>query len=923
MTDYSFIANAHPSYIDSLYEQYLENPDAVEESWRLFFKGFDYGASSNGNGVAAGHGASEAAALTSEAQLDELRVFAMIIAYRNRGHLKSTTNPIKKRKDRKPFLDLLNFNLTEANLDKIYQAGNEVGLENATLRQIIAKLEKIYCGNIGFEFFHIQDRDKRYWLRDRIEAQTPENQFGLTLDEKKRILQKLNGSTIFEQFLGKKFVGQKRFSLEGGETTIAALDAIITFAADDRVEEVVIGMAHRGRLNVLANILGKTYEQIFTEFEGAMPENLSFGDGDVKYHLGFSSMMQTPHGKQVYLKLVPNPSHLEAVNPVVEGFSRAKADVLYNSDYDRILPILIHGDAALAGQGIVFEVTQMSQLEGYYTGGTMHFVINNQIGFTTDWEDARSSTYSTSVASIVQAPVFHVNGDDPEAVVYACKLAMEYRQHFNNDVFIDMVCYRKHGHNEGDDPKFTQPLMYDIINNHPDPREIYSQRLIERGDVHKELAEQMEQEFWNELQARLDNAKQHKLPYEYQESEQAWRALKKITTAEDYEISPETGIEEAAIKKLLKHLHIFPKHFHPVGKIKRILKSSQKLVNEGKLDWALGELLAYGSILLDGNDVRLSGQDVRRGTFSHRHAVLYDEVNEQEHNRLDGMKDGQGKFRIFNSLLSEYGVLGFEYGYTLARPDALVLWEAQFGDFFNGAQVIIDQFIMSAERKWQRMSGLCLLLPHGYEGQGPEHSSGRVERFLQGSANYNVTVANVTTPANLFHLLRRQMARPFRKPLILMTPKSGLRHPEVISEIKDFAPGTHFQEVLDDPSAIPIAIGSKVKTLLLCTGKVYFDLLDKKRNDKREDVAIVRLEQLYPLPENQLAAIFKKYKNAKVRWVQEEPANMGAWTHLLFHYCNKQPMELVSREANANPATGYKKKHDQQQAELIEQAFEK
>ncbi len=914
MTDYSFIANAHPNYIDSLYEQYSHNPEAVEESWRVFFKGFDYGHYSNGNGAANGSPASP-----GQVDLDELRVLALIIAYRNRGHLKSTTNPIKKRKDRQPFLDLADYNLTEASLDRVYAAGKEINLENATLRQIIAKLEKIYCGNIGFEFHYIQDRNKRRWLRQRIEAHTPENQFGLTLDEKKRILHKLNGSTIFEQFLGKKFIGQKRFSLEGGETTIAALDAIITFAADDRVEEVVIGMAHRGRLNVLANIMGKTYEQIFTEFEGEMPKGLSFGDGDVKYHLGFSSMVQTPHGKQVYLKLVPNPSHLEAVNPVVEGFARAKADVLYNSDYDRILPILIHGDAALAGQGIVYEVTQMSQLEGYYTGGTMHFVINNQIGFTTDWEDARSSTYCTSVANVVQAPVFHVNGDDPEAVIFACKLAMEYRQHFNNDVFVDMVCYRKHGHNEGDDPKFTQPLMYDIINKHPDPREIYSKRLVERGDVEKELAEQMEKEFWDELQARLDNAKQNKLPYNYQDSEKAWRVLKKNTKPEDYEVSPETGIDEKLVKKILKHLHTLPKDFHPVGKIKRILKSSEELVTKGKLDWALGELTAYGSILLDGYDVRLSGQDIQRGTFSHRHAVLNDEENEKAMIRLDGIEEKQGKFRIFNSLLSEYGVLGFEYGYSLARPDALVIWEAQFGDFYNGAQVIVDQFIMSAERKWQRMSGLCMFLPHGFEGQGPEHSSARVERFLQLCAFYNVTVANVTTPANLFHLLRRQMVRPFRKPLILLTPKSGLRHPEVISEIKDFTTGTSFQEVIDDTTAS----AAKVKTLLLCTGKVYYDLLDKKRTDQRDDVAIVRLEQLYPLPFTQLDAIFKKYKKAKVRWVQEEPANMGAWTHLLFYFCGKQPMELVSRETNCNPATGYKKLHDKQQVTLMEAAFAK
>ncbi len=914
MTDYSFIANAHPSYIDSLYEQYQDNPDGLDESWRLFFRGFDYGFGNTKNRGGAANGASIA---PGQVDFDELRVLALIIAYRNRGHLKSTTNPLKKRKDRQPFLDLKDFGLTKNSLSKNFKAGKEIGLENATLQQIIDRLEAVYCGNIGFEFYHIQDRNKRLWLRSRIEEHTPEKQFDLTLDEKKRILEKLNGATIFEQFLGKKYVGQKRFSLEGGETTIAALDAIITDAANDRVEEVVIGMAHRGRLNVLANIMGKTYEQIFSEFEGGMPEDQTFGDGDVKYHLGFSSLVKTPDGKEIYLKLTPNPSHLEAVNPVVEGFSRAKADVLYESDYDRILPVLIHGDAAVAGQGVVYEVIQMSQLEGYYTGGTIHFVINNQIGFTTDWQDARSSTYSTSVASVVQAPVIHVNGDDPEAVVFACKLAFEYRQHFNNDVFIDMVCYRKHGHNEGDDPKFTQPHLYEIINNHSDPRAIYSELLAERGDLEKAISEKMEKGFWNDLQARLEDVKQHKLPYVYQESEEAWRQLKKVTTAEDYEISPETGVGEDTVRAVLEHLHTLPKDFKPVSKIRRILKHSQKLVDAGKLDWALGELTAYATILLDGNDVRLSGQDVRRGTFSHRHAVLEDKETDLEYNRLNTIQEKQGKFRIFNSLLSEYGVLGFEYGYSLARPDALVIWEAQFGDFFNGAQVMVDQFISAAESKWRRMSGLCMFLPHGHEGQGPEHSSARLERFLQLCANYNMTVANVTTPANLFHLLRRQIVRPFRKPLILMTPKSGLRHPEVVSEIKDFTTGTRFQEVMDDP----IASKAKVKTLLLCSGKIYFDLLAKQRNDKRNDVAIVRVEQLYPLPEKQLAAIFKKYSKAQVRWVQEESANNGAWTYILFHFCDKHPMELVSRPASASPATGYKKKHDEQQVEIVERAF--
>ncbi len=916
MTDYSFIANAHPSYIDSMYEQFQENPDALDESWKLFFRGFDYGFKENGNGAVTSNGS---AIIPSHIDADELRVLALVIAYRNRGHLKSTTNPIKARKNRHPFLELKDFNLTEDSLSKTFFAGKEIGLENATLQHIIDRLEEVYCGNIGFEFHHIQDRNKRRWLRNRIEEHTPDKQFNLTLEEKKRILEKLNGSTIFEQFLGKKYVGQKRFSLEGGETTIAALDAIITAAGNDKVEEVVIGMAHRGRLNVLANIMGKTYEQIFSEFEGEMPEDQSFGDGDVKYHLGFSSLVKTPAGKEVYLKLVPNPSHLEAVDPVVEGFSRAKADVLYESDYDRILPILIHGDAAVAGQGLVYEIVQMSQLEGYYTGGTIHFVINNQIGFTTDWQDARSSTYCTSVASVVQAPVLHVNGDDPEAVVFAAKLAFEYRQLFNNDVFIDMVCYRKHGHNEGDDPKFTQPLLYSLIDNHNDPRMVYSERLAERGDLENAISEKMEKEFWNDLQERLENVKQHKLPYVYQESEEAWRKLKKTTEPEDFEVSPVTGVDEQTIHAILKHLHTLPQDFHPVSKIKRILKSSQKLVDAGKLDWALGELTAYGTLLLDGNDIRLSGQDVRRGTFSHRHAVLEDEKTDLEYNRLNTMQDQQGRFRIFNSLLSEYGVLGFEYGYSLARPDALVIWEAQFGDFFNGAQVMVDQFIAAAESKWRRMSGLCMYLPHGYEGQGPEHSSARVERFLQLCANYNMTVANVTTPANLFHLLRRQLVRPFRKPLVLITPKSGLRHPEVISEIKDFAAGTKFQEVIDDASANK----AKVKILLLCTGKVYFDLLEKQRNDKREDVAIVRLEQLYPLAEKQLEAIFKKYSKAQVKWVQEEPANNGAWMHILFHLGEKYPMKLVSRPASASPATGYKKKHDKQQEDIVERAFEK
>ena len=922
MKDFSFVFNAHPAYIESMYERFRENPESVEEGWQLFFRGFDFGAYRNGSASQETHTDILAEHNLSGEQLSaELRVLALIMGYRNRGHLMSTTNPIRHRRDRKPHLKLEDFNLSEEDLNTSFFAGKEIGLEGATLRQILTKLEKIYCGNIGFEFHQIPDRVRRRWLRTRIEAADSDASYGLSHEKKRRILEKLNGAVVFEKFLHTKYIGQKRFSLEGGETTIPALDAMIRLATEDKVEEVVIGMAHRGRLNVLANIMGKTYEQIFNEFEGTAVPDLSFGDGDVKYHLGFSSQMEGPNGKIVHLKLVPNPSHLEAVNPVVEGFSRAKADVLYNSDWDRILPVLIHGDAAMAGQGVVFETVQLSQLKGYYTGGTLHFVINNQIGFTTDFDDARSSIYSTGAANMIQAPVFHVNGDDPEAVVFAVELAVAYRQEFNSDVFIDMVCYRRHGHNEGDDPKFTQPEMYRIINQHDDPRKIYSQKLVQRQDVDKKLGQEMEKKFWNELQARLENVKQHPLPYQYQESEQAWRTLKKKTTPEDYDYSPATGVARPVLEKILQHLLTIPKEFTPLDKVNRLLRGTKKMIEENKLDWALGELLAYGTTLVEGNDVRLSGQDVKRGTFSHRHAIFRDASTDAEYNRLNNIQDGQAKFRIYNSPLSEFAVLGFEYGYSLATPNTLVLWEAQFGDFHNGAQTIIDQFLSAGESKWQRMSGLVLLLPHGYEGQGPEHSSARLERFLQLCAEYNLTVANCTTPANFFHLLRRQLARPFRKPLIVMTPKSLLRHPEVVSPIEDFETGKGFQEIIDDPEVGPRG-GKKIKRVLLCSGKVYYDLAEKKRKDNRTDVAIVRLEQLYPMPQTQLQKLREKYDQAEYYWVQEEPGNMGGWQYVLSFFCGQFDIKLVSRKTSASPATGFKKVHDQQQENIVERAFE-
>jgi 2-oxoglutarate dehydrogenase E1 component len=916
MKDISAVFNAHPQYIDSLYKSWLQDPASVETDWQAFFRGFDFAlGSANGNGIPA-PGAGSAQGNTDLAR--EFGVVGLIHGYRDRGHALSTTNPIKARKDRKPRLDLADYGLSEADLGTRFAAGFEINMPNATLREIVDRLQGLYCGNIGFESTHVFDKSRRQWLREKIENRKLSSDYGFSLDKKKRILEKLNGAVGFEQFLATKFVGQKRFGLEGGEATIPALDAIINKAAESEfpVEEVVIGMAHRGRLNVLCNVAGKTYEQIFSAFEDKSIPDQSFGSGDVKYHQGYSSQVTAANGRSVYVKLLPNPSHLEAVNPVVEGFVRSKLDILYGGMYDRILPILIHGDAALAGQGIVYEVIQMMSLKGYLTGGTIHFVINNQIGFTTDWEDARSSTYCTSIAEVVGAPVFHVNGDDPEAVVYATELATEFRQQFNTDVFIDMVCYRRNGHNESDEPRFTQPAMWKIIEQHADPRTIYSNILAARGDLDEKLAKEMEVRFKADLQARLDNVRQHPLPYTYQEPELAWKALRKTVDDSDFQESPDTGIPRPVIDKLLKHLLSFQDGFTPLPQIAKIIESKKQLVATGKIDWALGELMAYGSLLLEGRDVRMSGQDVKRGTFSHRHACIIDANNYTEVNRLDGLSEKQGKFRIFNSLLSEYAVLGFEYGYSLSTPDTLVVWEAQFGDFANGAGTIIDQFIFAAEAKWRRMSGLVMLLPHGYEGQGPEHSSARSERFLQGCAENNVTIANITTASNFFHLLRRQQIRQFRKPLIVMSPKSTLRPPFNLGEIAELETGNRFRELIDDQQADP----KKVKKVLLCSGKIYYDLAKRQQDEKRTDVAIVRLEQIYPFPKVQFEALLKKYAKASLTWVQEEPRNMGAWSFLAMHF-PEYKWTCVSRPSAASPATGFLKKHEQEQTEIVDQAF--
>jgi 2-oxoglutarate dehydrogenase E1 component len=918
MKDFSYITNSHPAFIESLYQDFLKNPEGVDPEFRKFFEGFDFAVAegkAGSNGHAANGVATEAG--TAGAGIDwkkEVGAYRLILGYRNKGHLIAKTNPIRQRKDRGANLELSFYGLSDADLDKSFQAGNLIGLGTTTLKNILTHLQQTYANHVGIEFKYISDQKKVDWLTNEMERNFAKP---LGLPQKKRILEKLNQGVMFEKFLHTKYVGQKRFSLEGGETTIPALDAIINTAANGGVQEVVIGMAHRGRLNVLANIMGKTYEQIFSEFEGTAKMDQTMGSGDVKYHLGFGSEVDTPDGKTIHLKLMPNPSHLEAVDPVVVGFARAKADVLYESDYDKILPILIHGDASIAGQGVVYEVAQMSDLKGYYTGGTLHFVINNQIGFTTDFDDARSSDYCTSLAAMIQAPVMHVNGDDAEAVVKCVEIATRYRQEFNEDFFIDMVCYRKHGHNEGDDPKFTQPGLYALIDKHPNPREVYTNFLLENGEADaQDLAKEMEKKFWSDLQERLDEVKQHPLPYHYQQPEIWWKSLRKANP-EDFDQSPVTAIQEDNFKKIFDALMTWPADFKPLKKVEKIIQDKIKLFNEeGKIDWATAELLAYGSLLADGNDVRMSGQDVCRGTFSHRHAVLRDENTDQSYSRLSAIPGATGKFRIYNSLLSEYAVLGFEYGYALANPNSLVLWEAQFGDFSNGAQTMIDQFISAGEQKWNRMDGVVMLLPHGYEGQGPEHSSARLERFLQMCAELNMVVTNITTSSNFFHALRRQLAWPFRKPWINFAPKANLRHAGTYSKKEEFLNGG-FQEVIDDNF---VGNAEEVSKVLFCSGKIYYDLLDRQQKEGRKDTAIIRLEQLYPLPLKQLEALYAKYSKATWFWVQEEPLNMGAASFLKMNLLSIN-YGVISRQPSAATATGYAKVHAQEQAEIIDTAF--
>ncbi|RFZ85918.1 2-oxoglutarate dehydrogenase E1 component [Mucilaginibacter terrenus] len=908
----NYIDSGNASYIDSLYEAYKQDPESVDYGWQKFFEGFDFGKASQPAGTA------KTAAVTPENLLKEINVMNMINGYRTRGHLFTKTNPVRERRKYFPGKELETFGLSDADLDTVFNAGHEVGMGPAKLRDIRQMLEDTYCQTIGAEYRYLRNPIKLKWFEDRMESRRNTPKF--SVEEKKAMLAKLNEAVTFENFLGTKFLGQKRFSLEGAEALIPALDSVIHQGAELGIEEFIIGMAHRGRLNVLTNIMEKTYKEVFSEFEGKNYDSESAFGGDVKYHLGYSTDIETKNGKKVHLSLCPNPSHLEAVDPVVEGITRAKIDFKYNGDNKKIAPILIHGDASVAGQGIVYEVLQMEKLDGYQTGGTIHLVINNQIGFTTNYKDARSSTYCTDVAKTVLSPVFHVNGDDVEALAYVVNLAMEYRQVFNEDVFIDILCYRRYGHNESDEPKFTQPVLYKAIEAHPNPLLIYNKKLIEEGSIDANYAKELEKTFRAELQQMLDESKaEDRFTDTIPMFEGAWTGLH-LANHKELISSIDTSVTEQDITEIGNKLTTLPEGKEFFKKIEKLFEDRRAMVNTTKVfDWAMGELLAYGTLLKEGFPVRLSGEDVKRGTFSHRHAVLTLADSENEYTPLATIET-EAKLSIYNSLLSEYGVLGFEYGYALANPNALTIWEAQFGDFFNGAQIIVDQYIASAETKWQRGNGLVMLLPHGYEGQGPEHSSARVERFLELCADDNIQVANCSTPANFFHILRRQMHRDFRKPLIIFTPKSLLRSPKCVSPISDFTSGK-FYELIDDS----YVDAKKVKRVLLCTGKIYYDLLEKQQVDKRKDVAIVRVEQLYPTPIQQILKMKARYEKAtEFIWVQEEPENMGAWPYICrkFHNDTHLNLQVISRLEGASTATGFAKQHAAQQTHIVAKAFE-
>ncbi len=898
----SYLSNADVNYIDDLYKQYKTDHESVDFGWQKFFEGFELGQGKDFSNE------------ISEDAINEIKVLNLINDYRKRGHLFTRTNPVRERRKYEPSLAIKNYGLEESQLETSFNAGVEIGIGPAKLKDIINHLEQTYCNSIGVEYSYIRHTDKVKWLQEILEQ--TKNKPNLTIKEKTRLFEKLNQATVFENFLHVKYIGQKRFSLEGLECLIPALDSVVHYGAELGVEEFVMGMAHRGRLNVLVNIFQKTYQEVFSEFEGKVfQSDKPYLEGDVKYHLGYSSNITTETGKNVHLSLAPNPSHLESVDPVVKGMARAKLDHRYNGNFNKICPILVHGDAAVAGQGVVYEVVQMSDLEANKIGGTIHIVTNNQIGFTTNYLDARTSTYCTDVAKVTHCPVLHVNGDDVEAVVHAIKIAMAYRNQFNADIFIDLLGYRKYGHNEGDEPRFTQPILYKTIAKHPNPREIYKQQLLDRGEIDAQLATNMEAQFKALLQEKLDLARASELsnPMLPEGIVNYWEKFD-APTEKDFDTPTDTTFDSKRWLELADIITNIPADNLPIKKVQQLFLQRKKMVEENKYDWAMGELMSYATLLDEGNSIRMCGQDCERGTFSHRHAVIKKEDSEKEYIPLQHIKENQAPFFIYNSLLSEYAALGFEYGYASATPHSLTLWEAQFGDFANGAQIIIDQYIAAGLAKWGRHNGLVMLLPHGYEGQGPEHSSARPERFLQLAANFNMQVVYCSTPANIYHVLRRQLKRNFRVPLVIMTPKSLLRHPMCVSTLEDFTNGT-FQEVIADNYADTTA-----RKVLFCTGKIYYELLEKQQNEQLKDIAVVRVEQLYPLPYKQMNEVMATYANATCYWVQEEPKNMGTWMHIL-RYDFDRPLQYIGRRSSASPATGLKKVHEKEQQAIIDTAF--
>ena len=911
MDNFSFLNAAHSAYFADLYDQYLKNPDSLEPSWRAFFQGYDFGTNNNFieeivEGVT--H-------QIPDSVKKEFNVINLIDAYRSRGHLFTKTNPVRDRRTYNPNLRINNFDLDESDLDKIFNAGDILGIGPQPLKVIVQHLEAIYCDAIGVEYMYIRNPEKRKWIQNWINKN--DNHPTFSPNQKKHILKKLVQAVSFENFLHTKYVGQKRFSLEGGESLIPALDSLIESAANLGVEEFVMGMAHRGRLNTLTNIFGKSPKAIFSEFEGKDYEEEVF-DGDVKYHLGWTSNRETDTGKKVNISIAPNPSHLETVGSVVEGIVRAKQDNFHKDNFEKVLPIIVHGDAAISGQGVAYELIQMANLDGYKTDGTIHIVVNNQVGFTTNYLDGRSSTYCTDVGKVTLSPVMHVNADDVEAVVHAVLFALDFRMEFKKDVFIDLLGYRKYGHNEGDEPRFTQPKLYKAISKHLNPKEIYTNRLINEGVIDLNYSNKLENDYKLSLNEFLEDSKNDDKTVITEFMSTVWKDYQKANQNKMLEVI-DTTYSRLKLEKIVQVISSLPNDKKFINKIKKLVNNRLTMFEQDKLDWSMAEHLAYGSLLEEGFSVRISGQDVERGTFSHRHGVVKVEDSEEEIILHNNIGDNQGLFSIYNSLLSEYAVLGFDYGYAMASPKTLTIWEAQFGDFSNGAQIIIDQYLFSGEDKWKSQNGLVMLLPHGYEGQGAEHSSARMERYLQLCANDNVYVANCSTPANMFHILRRQMKADFRKPLVVFTPKSLLRHPKVLSTVDEFTKGS-FKPLIDDGNVLDL---KKVTTLVFVTGKFYYDLLDQKERLGRDDVALVRIEQLFPLPINLIKSIISKYSQADdLVWAQEEPRNMGAYTHILLNLNEAKDFRVASRRTYGTTAAGSTVRFKRRHQEVIDYVFD-